>query len=1122
MKMKIMKKKYMRKCALLIVVCLLTGVLSASVTAGGIAINDPDCSGWMGVVPYDDPAGDQQTGSGSVSQDIVGSDEHPAAFLRFSDDGSEIAVRIRVNNCDGTPNDPQFKNFGFIGIDATGNGAIDFFLGVYNPTGSNGRLGVYLADPSLPNTGPGNTGVTKPIASFQPRAGESFSFIAAEYDQSDPVYPGFSGDPDYFLTFLFSLADINKAISNTGITLTPGTPFTYIIGTATQDNSLNGDISGIGGLNGGKWDFPSPTSTDGTEYHTVTFDKNGGDTEASPKAMSFVHGALIEAFPSPPARRGGWRFTGWSTDPDDDETLAHEFTPGTQINQNMTVYAIWTPQLTETLGEEDVVHFDPVGGSWSGSPANYRDAVSEDGIIRNLPPPPDVAPGPAPGGNSTRIFGGWTTSPDNGPNHNNIITISGNTNAGEVGFYIWSKEISLLTKTYQTHSGSDEYTVYALWLDVPKNTDKISFYDNIPVESPAAPNGRLIYDTYLGNNGTPAYTPKPPTRQGYVFRGWDTNPNGTGTRYQDPFGSGLPLISTKFTDGQVLYAIWEPTKYALQFNPNTVDLSRDRLIGSPQGTFDARLCDDSDGSLRYPAFPDPPTLPGYTFLEWNTDPNGFGYTISPEGIGDIICAGGELRFSLLEPAPPDLINGAAVEGYTKLYAIWERDPTPPFYVTFDAMGGKLQNGTGINQVLIIANEGKVDGVEYIKYAPPRWPDPQTGQDLYVFMGWSYDSGSDRQVDFHHPLEVTFLEEQTVYAVWKPNDVYTVTFVPNNGRWPDGSTQPITVETVNGLVAYIPWSGYYPESPHRYPYREDFIFRDWNTEADCTGYWFDPGFEITRNMVVYAQWQHSDPNYVNITFLLNDGTGDIVPGDYATQQGTPLDTFPTPPVRDGWNFLGWYTEPEGQNEWDCETPFDADTALYAKWEQQVNEIQKARFSFTKVDAEYPALPLPQAVLPGAVFGLYQLNQAEETDDGHEHEQTCSPGSSCWIAAHNEVTSGDNGKVDFGMLEAGEYLLAELEAPGGYRLPAGQWLITVNPEAETEPDVITISCVGGATPPAFIMESDGDSVSYYLPNMKPLVLPFTGGTGTRMFTVLGGVLMTIATAYLIISFLRGKNY
>jgi len=159
-------------------------------------INSPNCSppDWIPAVPGWDAPNDQKTGSGSVSQDIVGgwiddgvwypsdpetgtAEFRPSAYIAFLDGGDAIAVRIRVNGCDGNSSSPEFKNFAFFGFDITGNGAMDFFLGAYNPTGNNGRIGVYLADPALANTAPGNSGITKPIASYLPRAGENYSFI---------------------------------------------------------------------------------------------------------------------------------------------------------------------------------------------------------------------------------------------------------------------------------------------------------------------------------------------------------------------------------------------------------------------------------------------------------------------------------------------------------------------------------------------------------------------------------------------------------------------------------------------------------------------------------------------------------------------------------------------------------------------------------------------------------------------------------------------------------------------------------------------------------------------------------------------------------------------------------
>lgn len=45
------------------------------------------------------------------------------------------------------------------------------------------------------------------------------------------------------------------------------------------------------------------------------------------------------------------------------------------------------------------------------------------------------------------------------------------------------------------------------------------------------------------------------------------------------------------------------------------------------------------------------------------------------------------------------------------------------------------------------------------------------------------------------------------------------------------------------------------------------------------------------------------------------------------------TEPEPPVRSGYTFVGWYTDPQGKNEWRfSEAPVEQSMTLYAVWEQ----------------------------------------------------------------------------------------------------------------------------------------------------------------------------------------------
>jgi|GEM_PF-1122280 len=97
-----------------------------------------------------------------------------------------------------------------------------------------------------------------------------------------------------------------------------------------------------------------PSST----TYTVTFNKNGGNTEASPTTKTAISGGNVGTLPTAPSR-SGYNFSGWNTAADGSGTA---FTAATAVTANITVYAQWTaiPQ------SHDNDHTSSNGGS-SGS-----------------------------------------------------------------------------------------------------------------------------------------------------------------------------------------------------------------------------------------------------------------------------------------------------------------------------------------------------------------------------------------------------------------------------------------------------------------------------------------------------------------------------------------------------------------------------------------------------------------------------------------------------------------------------------------------------------------------------------------------------------------------------------
>ena len=1019
-----------------------------------------------------DPVSDQQTGRPAL--DIVGNEQYPPSYIAFMDEGETVAVRIRINTCDGNASNPEFKGFAYIGLDVTGNGAIDFFLGVLNPTSKNGRVAVYLADPSLSNTGPGNTGVTKPIASFQPRDGINCSLIKVDYSKdqggktpTDPGFPGFAingqggGDPDYFVTFVFNLNDINAALDKAGkpeLKIDPDKAFTYIVGTAAQDNSLNGDVNGMNGITNGPWPFTPPVSTKGIEYYAVNFDRTLGDRDPSPMMVSVMDGetmadAEIE-LPSPPRKLAThegtadyyWSFVGWSKNDDNNYDWEIDYLfldapipPGAlvdpttvKIEEATTFYAVWRKTTDQVLAAEDTVHFNPAGGSWSNNPGGiyegdewgtkywHRDTI--DGIVDSFPPAPSP-PATAinnlnlgvsiPGGqlaNYSYRFAGWVTEYkrwQTGNNEYNIIVLPNGTIpavGGTLPFYIWSQLVKDLntpegnlakgspTWTYPPDSHSGEPTVYALWAVTHNTVPKYDFYDNIYETATSPYFGSFLFSMYCSTSGGAVVgAPAPISRQGYTFRGWSTNSMATVGMYLDPLGANASLANLSGSGTTTnLYAIWQPNPYAVVFNSNIYDMSGAVMTGVSGRLEDQyyaeRSCLNNTSGIHYgttvpgvdswPANPEPPAN-SYMFRGWNTDPEGFGLWINTDDM---------MRFSsltdwrkydavgnLLYPVPVTPYSGnATVEGYTTVYAIWERDlgREHQFRVTFDAVGGmfldtdnrfttirpydtdegKYENlGFNPDWVNTLGDSlyswrrsyhadphtGRIDGGAYISDAPPVWP---TGE--YIFVGWSLDPprGTANDYDWINDEAIRGSYEWSLREMYDGNDEYNT----NNYLIPFFHSHVYRDEPCKNFEPNMDTHKFHPGGPYgdriyqdndpvKYPIGVpiyDPVFTKFTEDELCdrTVLFYHPlatSQSFDGETFVYAVWAPTPPAH-QVTFWPNSGEwpGDwhqgnegndsisVLTDEYGVVYYVPYSGTPLGPQKEYFEFAGWKLRPDG--------------------------------------------------------------------------------------------------------------------------------------------------------------------------------------------------------------------
>lgn len=124
-----------------------------------------------------------------------------------------------------------------------------------------------------------------------------------------------------------------------------GTPLTTSQMKSTEAFTAAGwDFTSIwwigAGINGG---YPSLFWQ---RTYTVTFDKNGGTTEANPRTKAIAHGHSADELPGAPTRNG-YTFGGWNTAADGNGVA---FTAETPVIGDITVYAQWTRLFAEGSG----------------------------------------------------------------------------------------------------------------------------------------------------------------------------------------------------------------------------------------------------------------------------------------------------------------------------------------------------------------------------------------------------------------------------------------------------------------------------------------------------------------------------------------------------------------------------------------------------------------------------------------------------------------------------------------------------------------------------------------------------------------------------------------------------
>ena len=122
-----------------------------------------------------------------------------------------------------------------------------------------------------------------------------------------------------------------------------------------------------------------------------------------------------------------------------------------------------------------------------------------------------------------------------------------------------------------------------------------------------------------------------------------------------------------------------------------------------------------------------------------------------------------------------------------------------------------------------------------------------------------------------------------------------------------------------------------------PTRDGYIFIEWDLGSSI----YDFNAKVTRNLILKAVWKEQEGGKVTYVVNFNTDGGNSVSNQIINKDGTI--TKPQDPVRDGYKFLGWYSN---NVLFDFSTPVTTNLELVAKWEKAKDNSTTATTTTTK--------------------------------------------------------------------------------------------------------------------------------------------------------------------------------
>ena len=436
----------------------------------------------------------------------------------------------------------------------------------------------------------------------------------------------------------------------------------------------------------------------------------------------------------------GCKFLGWSTSANGNVV----YQPGAEYknDQNggtVTLYAKWTAWKHTVTYDKNV-------------PAN-----SKKTDVKNMP------------GNQTKIYDQNLTLQSNVPTRIGYTFVKWTTNKDGTGTaYQPGSQYS-----YNRDSDGGTVTLYAVWTPW-KYT--VRYDKNVPANSSSQTVSNMPADQTKTEEVNLTLSSNKPSRNGYIFNGWQAQINGKAVDYQP--GATLSYdVDDKDGSTIILKAQWTAWKHTVHYNANGGD--QNSVPTDQTKTFDqAMILSDKK-----------PTRHGYNFVRWNTKADGTGTSYEVKGN----------------------YNHDQNGGTVTLYAIW----TPWVHtVHYDANGGDQSS---------VPNDQKKTYGQSMNVAtkvPTR--------NEYKFLGWT--TGKDGSGTFYNPGDAYYHDQNgqtvTLYAKWI--QLYTVKY--------DGSQPAIKGVTVTGSVANQTQGQDESVNLRTNNFKNDSgVYKDWSVGKDAYKY-----------------------------------------------------------------------------------------------------------------------------------------------------------------------------------------------------------------------------------------------------------------------------------------------